>query len=112
MEKIRSICSRILGIPEQGETFKNKEDTEPIRIVIMSVIEKKKKLSREEKYKYSAGGVGYFKSNLWIRLTDKITLEQWPKECNAKRKAMCPSRTISLNYEGNQSVQSPGRLLF
>ena len=26
MEKIRSICSRILGIPEQGETFKNKED--------------------------------------------------------------------------------------
>ena len=49
MEKIRSICSRILGIPEQGETFKNKEVTEPIRIVIMSVIEKKKKLSREEK---------------------------------------------------------------
>ena len=42
MEKIRSICSHILGILEQGETFKNKEDTEPMRIVIMSVIEKKK----------------------------------------------------------------------
>ena len=58
------------------------------------------------------GGVSYFKSTLWIILTDKITLEQWPKECNSKRKAMCLSRMISLNYEGNQSFQSPRRLLF
>ena len=46
MDKIRSLCPDILGIPEQGETFKNKEDTEPIRIVIMCAIEKK--ISREE----------------------------------------------------------------
>ena len=44
MDKISSPCPHILDIPEQGETFKNKEDTEPIRTVIMSVIEKKKKI--------------------------------------------------------------------
>ena len=63
MDKIRSPCPHILDIPEQGETFKNKEDTEPIRTVIMSVIEKKK-ISREEEQKCNAGGVSYFKSNL------------------------------------------------
>lgn len=63
MDKIRSPCPHIFGIPEQGETFKNKEDTEPIRTVIMSVIEKKK-ISREEEQKCNAGGVSYFKSNL------------------------------------------------